>query len=590
MSAVAALALLLVGLTGFMLMTPAPGPLRAEPMKFEIVVPEGVSLFTGSAAGMPEIAISPDGGTVGFVGRAQGKPQQLWLRSLAELEFRALEGTEGATVPIWSPDSASLAFTAGAQIRVVTLETRAVRVLAALPADLIGNPLGGSWGTVGVILLGSRAGAGDRGLIRIDVSTGRVSRQTSCTGECARHALPAFLPDGRRFVYSAEPQGILLGSLDAPDSRQVLPDFGQAVPVGDRLFAFLSSGPTLLSYPFDMTNAQITGEPVAATDRVAYIAQNRRAAFSVADNGTLLTAPSPATSQTQLTWIARDGTRGPTITQPGFTATVRVSPDGKRAVFGQRDGQGSQQLWVVDERGSITKITFDGLNADGAWSPNGREIAHSSLRLTGKEIYIGSSFGLSQQERKVPIDGNDLSLDDWSNDGRFLLYHIQSRRELWAKPIDGDGKPILIVNPPSGNVDQASFSNDGRWIVYDSEETGRSEISVTPFPQLNERWLVSKDGGVQPTWRADGREIYFLARDGAMMAADVRSTASGLEFGAPHELFKTGLTPLFGTEQYDVSPDGRFLIMLPRDSGAARPSDRLVVWTNWRPPSTPTPR
>jgi Tol biopolymer transport system component len=557
-------------------------------VRFEVALPDDLTLTPPNRA-LASFAISPDGRAIAFVGVA-GLRTQLWLRSIDEIDVRPIAGTEGATGLTWSPDSLSLAFVVGRQIKIARLGG-AVRLLAEVPPDLGATGVG-AWGQSGTILLGSAAPAGGVGLISVDVASGKISVVTRCANECEGHVQPAFLPDGRRFLYSAlgTPSGLFLGSLDTAEARKISPDYGNVGLSSSHLFALSSSGPPLLAYPFDAAGDATLGEPVVVTDQVAWNPQNRRGTFSVARNGTLVTSNAATSAPSvQLTWVSREGKPMRTVAEAGVLSTMRLSPDGRRVVYGRRDTSAAvQNLNVTDlESGATVRLTASKMDSDGAWSPDGSRIAFASVRADGKRIYVMPSAGGSEELLPIGNDAKGLSIDDWSPDGRTVLYHMDATRELWAQPLQGGSKPILIVKPAAGRVDQAAFSPDSRWIAYASEEKGRSEIYVAPFPPTGERWPVSVSGGMQPAWRGDGRELFFLAPDGNMMAADVRPAAARPEFGAPHILFKTDLTPIFQTEQYDVSADGqRFLIMMPQGNKASRPRETMTVWMNWMPGKT----
>ena len=564
------------------------GSAESESLKFDIGLPDNVGFSASAGGSVPEIAISPDGRSIAFVGRSTSTGEtQLMVRRLDETEVRPLAGTSGATGPFWSPDSDELAFLASNQIRSVPASGAGARLIGAIPSNLGVAVSGASWGRAGTIILGNRTPNAGNGLLRVDVSGGGVTVLTKCGDGCLDSILPSFLPDGRRFVFSraGSSPGIYLGSLDSPDQTQILPDFGHVIPSGNMLFAFLGSTPTLFAYPFDSTRAVVLGRPTTVTDQLAFSAQARRAAFSVSQNGTLVTSSfSGATGR--LRWVARDGRPGEAVSDPGSLSTMRLAPDGRRVVFGRRDTRvGGQSLWVHDlPRGTSTRLTFSSGSADsdGSWSPDGGRIAYASVRGNGKRIYTVSSSGgvekMISSESGVP----NHSVDDWSPDGRFILYHLDASRELWARPMESSEKAFLVYKPATGRIDQGAFSPDGRWVAFNSEESGRSEVYVTAFPTSGERWQVSSTGGVQPRWRRDGRELFFLTPDGAMTSVEVKPKGAQLDFGPPQMLFKSGVVPNFGTEQYDVTADGqRFLMMLPQGALGARPRDSMTVWVNW---------
>jgi Tol biopolymer transport system component len=199
------------------------------------------------------------------------------------------------------------------------------------------------------------------------------------------------------------------------------------------------------------------------------------------------------------------------------------------------------------------------------------------MEVRVKAARIGSRVACRQRDAFFGVEGRPVSADDWSPDGRFLLYHHDGGPELWALPLDGDRTPLLVVKS-SARVDEPTFSPDGRWIAYNSLESGRDEVYLAPFPATGARWQVSSDGGVQPTWRRDGRELYFLAPDGTMMMVDARLGETP-SLDPPQALFRTRIVPTSNTDRYAVSPDGsRFLIMNPVGDDAEAPPTVILNW------------
>jgi Tol biopolymer transport system component len=217
-------------------------------------------------------------------------------------------------------------------------------------------------------------------------------------------------------------------------------------------------------------------------------------------------------------------------------------------------------------------------DSDPAWSPSGDRVAFSSIGDAGKSLYIMSAAG-GNETVAVKNTGPNLSVDDWSRDGRFLLYH--DPQQMLAVNLMGDRQPISVVSGDAGQVDEGAFSPDAKAVAYNYNETGRNEVFVTPFPPNGAKWKISNNGGVQPRWRGDGRELYYLAPNGTLMVVDVLSPAPNLKISAPRALFETRLLPSAQTDQYAVTSDGQqFLVMDPLVDERTLPLHVILNWQN----------
>jgi Tol biopolymer transport system component len=332
------------------------------------------------------------------------------------------------------------------------------------------------------------------------------------------------------------------------------------------------------------------GEPVTLADGVAVDATFNRSAISVAATG-LVAYRTGASSQRQLTWFDRSGTARGTVGDPDATvAQPRVSPDGRRVVV-ERTVQRNTDLWLLD--GSRTsRFTFDAaIDRNPVWAPDGTRIVFSSARRGVYDLYQQRTSGAGVEERLLASDQTKVP-GSWSADGRFVLYvslDPQTNSDLWVVPMVGDRTPSVVLKTPFREA-YGAFSPDGRWVAYHSNESGRPEIFVRPFvppgaagPATGGQWQVSTAGGVFPVWRRDGKELYYLNPAGAMMAAPITVTGATLDPGAPVVLFPTRIyggaadSPI--GRQYDVAPDGRFLINTELESAAAP----ITLLQNWQP-------
>jgi hypothetical protein len=359
-------------------------------------------------------------------------------------------------------------------------------------------------------------------------------------------------------------------------------------------------GGALVARRLDLAGRMLTGDPTTLASQVGV--DSARGGFAVSGAG-LIAYRAGGSPARQLTWFDRTGTAvgvagEPDASSPGYP---ELSPDGRRVAM-SRNVQGNTDIWLRDLlRGGLTRLTFDAAgDAHPVWSPDGMRIAFSSNRTGDYDLYLKPSNGSGAEERVVASPNTDRMLQAWSADGRWLLYYELNRslRDLWAldmtatdRPSTSSGRPEpvegrtprVVVNTPAQEV-LAQFSPDGRWVAYQSNESGRFEVVVQPFPEAGAKWQVSTAGGVAPRWRADGKELYFLAPDATMMAVPVTAAGASFETGTPVALFPTrivdGGTVASNRAQYAVGRDGRFLINQPVRDATVAP---ITLILNWRP-------
>jgi Tol biopolymer transport system component len=586
---------------------PAVRHLRETP---PLVPPETrTEIVTPATDNSTDFALSPDGRQIVFVAPGDGR-SRLWMRSLATTTAHPLAGTEGATAPFWSPDNRSIGFFNGGALKrldIVAGGGGAPQTLAAATSVTNGS---GTWSADGVILFASSLTSP---IMRVSAAGGAALAVTMLGPQQQGHILPHFLPDGRRFLFSvwgpADIGGIYLGALDGSAPARLAPEVGAGLylPEGTGLAGALREGGwllwvregTLVAQRLDVAKPALTGEPVTVAEWVIVDDYSFRSSVSVAATG-LVAYRSGEGAKRQLAWFDRSGTAQGTIGDADATLShPALSPDGRRVAV-SRVVQGNYDIWLLDGA-RTSRLTFDGARDDGpVWSADGARIVFRSNRKGHFDLYQKLTRGAGVEEPLVVSDQLKFATSA-SADGRFLLYVTidpQTNYDLWVQPMADPSSPggsagtrsVLLKTP--FRETRGDFSPDGRWVAYHSNESGRNEIYVRPLiaPGVEGtvaglaggQWQVSTAGGIMPLWRSDGKELFYLNAAGEMMASPITATGSTLEPGTPVVLFPTrivggGVDVEFG-RQYDVAPDGRFLINMELATAAP-----ITLLQNWNP-------
>jgi len=536
-------------------------------------------------------ALSADGRQLAFVSSTPTGPQ-LWVRSLDQPTARPIAGTEGATQPFWSPDGRAIGFFAGGKLKRVDVASATVRVLADAPV-----PRGGSWNKSDVILFTPTVYTE---VMRVSATGGTVSPVTKrpVAGQ-GTHRWPRFLPDGRQFVFLLalapfETRGLYLATLDGGEPRRLMAADAAATYVEPGYLLLPSQG-ALVAYRFDPARGSVSGEPIVVAASVGVDAGGATGlgGFSASATG-ILAHRMGATSRRQLVWVDRSGKEQGTLGPPDESALAvpDLAPDG-HTVAVMRNVQNNPDVWLIDVgRAAASRLTYEPvLDLNPVWSPDSRRVVFASNRKGRFDLVEKRADGGSD-ELPVLVNAQDKTAQDWSRDGRFLMFAAQDEKtgaDLWALPMDGDGRKPFAVLQSSFDELHGRFSPDGRWIAYASNETGRLEVYVRAFPEAGGKRQVSTGGGFFPRWRQDGRELFYVAPDNSIMAVPVSEgpDARTLNPGSATALFRlpqlavngnNGLTNFLARAPYAVAADGRFLVIVSADESSAEPITMVLNW------------
>jgi Tol biopolymer transport system component len=562
-----------------------PQPFAPRSIRFSVSPPAGMTLATGIVTGGG--VVSPDGRRIVFPTAARGGGGTvLAVREFDADEPQQLKGTDGAIGAFWSPDSRSIGFLAGGKLQRIAVSGGPPQVLCESSGFL-----GGTWNRDGVIVFAQGNGA----LMRVLVNGGTPTAVTVLdeSKKETSHRQPWFLPDGQHFLYAAASTSpghtIYAGSLDGRLKTQVTTSDTQAIYANG--FVLFARQGTLLAQRFDATRLEVTGEPaVAARD----LSMNPGAAigdFSVSTTGVLAFRRGSSGVLTQLVWVDRAGRPLETVGEAADQTSLQLSRDGRAVAISVFDAsKGSRDIWIHDfARHVRTRFTFS--TADdwtSAWSPDGRELVYSSNQSGLLDMFRKATDGAGTEELLGKNVGNNRYVSGWSPDGRVLMYETgrtraQTGNDLWVVQQSGDAEPQPFLRTAFNETD-GEISPDGRWVAYTTDQSGRDEIAVVPFPGPGGTWQISTGGGTQARW-GPGGELFFLEGGTKLMAVSVEGRGAALEVGHVRMLFEAR----FRTENYlgygvgdvyDVSPDGRrFLInVVNSDQPLQTP---ITVVTNW---------
>jgi Tol biopolymer transport system component len=590
---VAAVAAAAVTLIAMRLLTPAPQ--NMEVTRFLIDPPPG-GAFTGSNL-IPRFAVSPDGRSVAFEAGPSGGPFMLWVRRLDSVDAQPLRLTEVAQNNsiqglFWFADGRTIGFfdESNGKLKKVDAQTGAIQTLAGVTS----NQFAGSANADGTIIYSSAA---TKGIIKVSSTGGSPAQVTTVdsTRQELMHLWPWFLPDGRHFLYLSAPAdrrewAIFVGSLDSAERRLLVhaDSMAEFAPPDQLLYV---QGDTLFTHTMDMGGLQLVGEPVLVT-QPTFVTPQGRAGFSVSNTGVLVHATGPGLlggggAIRSLTWVSRDG-KEESIGAPDRSYVYpRISPDGTRVALDTRDADNDIWVWHF-VRQTLTRLTFSPeFDRFPVWTVDSRRVLFSSGSGADQNLFAVAADGTGTPER-LTNSPNAPAPTSTSPDGAQVVFHENAGMgtQLNLVELGGSHRVEPLAHSRPGTKRNGMISPDGRWIAYESDESGRFEIYVRPYPDVQAgRWQVSTDGGVRPVWNPNSRELFYASTDNSLMLVRVEAAQSWLG-STPERLFSNpnlsspaGLAGL----SYDISPDGRRFLILKLKSSQETTSDpvQLLVVQNW---------
>ena len=552
---------------------------RSRPAPADATIIHSLIVPPAPLAGAPvlRLRISPDGSQLAFIAPDENGRVMLWVRPLGSQVARRLEGTANAAAPFWSPDGRWIAFVGDGKLKKV--EAAGGPVIPLCDAGL--SPAG-SWNRDGVILF-----SGVNAIARVSAAGGQSAPALTPTREIGERLIaPSFLPDGRHFLFTAgtgggASSGVYVGSLESKEVTRLIDAPTNAVYASGHLIFLL--GTTLVAQPFDPATRVLSGAPLPIAERVQSNPATGTGTFSVSDNG-ILVYQAGASSGTELVWFDRKGKRLGKIGDARAYRDLQLAPDEKTvSVTISPPNSAKTDVWLLDPIRQLSKrFTLDASGGYGAvWTPDGKQVIYASRRQDAADLYRQAVSGSEAGQLLLRDDTEKIPLQV-STDGKYLLYSTPlgaAAGRLFVLPLSGEAKPRRFSEQVRNNT-PAMISPDGRWLAYVSDETNRREIYVTTFPDGRGKWQVSTEGGDNPRWRADSRELFFTAAN-KLLSVDVADTADRFDAGPVRPLFdvRVPATQLGTRSSYVPTKDGQRFLFNAWDAGDVVTPITLVV--NW---------
>jgi len=562
----------------YFLLPPKPASL----VQSSILPPPGTSFVTMLPSSGPPV-LSPDGTRLAFTARGTKGKVLVYVRALTSSAAQALEGTDDGMYPFWSADGRELAFFATGKLKKVDANGGPAQDVCD-----VGNARGGAWNQDGTIVFTPST---TQPIMRVSAAGGTpevVSKLDSERNENS-HRWPSFLPDGKHFLYWARSSKgphedlIYIGELGSAKSKVLMHSDSMATYASGYLLFLRDQA--LMAQPINLKRLELSGDPVLVAQQVGFNGATAHPLFTVSQTGTLVYQSGDLQAGWNLLWFGRDGKPVGSFPQSDRYLLPAISSDGKHMAVGIFTGsQGVGDLWIYDlSRGTNTRVTFGPANnTSPVWSPDDKKIYYASSNKGIPHISAKAADG-SGSDRVVLETPGSLEIPlSISSDGRYLAYLRKDLAKdagshIWVLPLFGDGKPFPIVQDAWSEKD-AQISPNGKWMAYVSNDSGRNQVYITPFPSGGAKWQVSRDGGSSPKWRGDGKELFYLDNSDNIVAVDVIASGSAIDLGVPHVLFQAvGIQRDYGP--YDVTADGKkFLI---NSGNIAQGGEPLTLVQNW---------
>jgi serine/threonine-protein kinase len=586
LAVIAAAAIVAFGITIF-LWAPWHKAMPAAPLRLSSELGADVGL-AASVPGNSALALSPDGSMLAFVGAKDG-PAQIYIRRLEQLQASPIAGTSGASSPFFSPDGQWLGFFADGKLKKVSVTGGAAVTLADAPTSR-----GGSWGEDGNIVFHPNP---QGGLLRVSSAGGKAEPLTKLEQGEVTHRWPQVLPGAKAVLYMSSGAGgaaennsdIVVQSLSSGTPKVLLRGYHPQYAASGHLL-YINAG-TLFVAPFDLNRLEVTGQSLPAVERVSAQVASGAAQFAVSQTGAFTYLPGQSTgNESPILWLTRDGKTAPLRTMPSNWSNPHFSPDGQRLAIDIFSG--NIDVWIYEwMRDTLTRFTFDpGNDQKPVWTPDGKRIVFVSDRAKGQiNLYWQRADGTGEVQRLTESSYPQVP-SSFHPSGKYLAFNEatpKSNNDLMILPVEGDetsgwkpGKRSVFLSTPA-NEQEPMFSPDGRWIAYISDESGRNEVFVRPFPGPGGKWQISTTGGAETSWSRTGHELLYRAPDNRIMVASYTAEGDSFKADKPRLWSEQAVLPLPRQRTFDLHPDGERIVAAVPTSVREEKLDKVTLIFNF---------